>query len=1005
MKRVTVNNETYNSPQHDYYWLDAETYFDIQDNINLGGDTLYGVKENSIFAFHGGSFSNGTIYGILNVEAGAYQVFQSNVDLNNSELKIKAPYILPEWFGAGTGTDDYAALKLAFDIAARSSQIVRLTGQYSLGNNTEPLVVDKNCTLLFAGGSLRNGILGGYINLKTESNDIFGSNLTFAEGTELNVPYLRPEWFGAKGDYNPDTHTGTDDTAAISRAVRTAEILSIKTVKFNAVNYLVSGNGIMIYRGNIILEGSGAMLKESQTRSIATRRYKTKEGKTSIIEDEGSTIGKEAKYTLKDGQGQESDVDTFTITKTSTIYCKNGETCVTCYRGNEYEINLLDKKDSEPSDADPTKEVEVKYINKQFVRSGVSDSIYIKDLQFICDINAKTTTNQTGKNAIGIAFNGTFYGPAWPVIIERCYFKWFDKAFLIDSAYVGADGFAHTLQYCIHCLTFRDNAFWQNTWCVYAEECEYVTKNPEIHLTLYEGPWAFEFVDNRCHQNDFLIRICVQKGLCLIENNNTEGTFGDCPDDNPTYAIDVQLAQRAVARICHNHFESNRTRLVKVVGYLGNECRVVVAETNTDGMDDKLNKCYFANVTLETDQNAIIKNCLIENKLPCEKTLILDDITELSDEGKKLFNYAFLRHRGNKLIENVPFKLVDNEAHGGTVMRVTTPYGQRWMTCSYKTSANGTEDGDIILDTDVYTNQDAALVASNRYLNIEIPYYKEGKEGRLNYIRLTLSEPGTNTDVNLPQYTNSINSISSNRSGFYWMRLQINLEQDFLNGLHVQAHTFPAWRNLSKDSCLYFGAATYVLSSEPLDLNMPLNPHDFDIKPLKNADGVCFFREGERFVIDNFEVTCLQTGYIGTSHEFYPCNDGNENIVISKPILIGTTWEFGFLSFQVCNLADTTSVYENGSSTIVDEDGNTQEKGEYLKYYIRILKGTYSLFNNDEYNQHSFDCIKPILLGRGRGAGNDKDADIKNYLCDGSTFYDEVTGKTYVLYLKNWKEL
>lgn len=79
MRRVTVNNETYNSPEQDYYWLDADTYFDIQDNIDLGGDTLYGVKESSIFAFHGGSFNHGTLDGYVNLRADSNNIFASTL--------------------------------------------------------------------------------------------------------------------------------------------------------------------------------------------------------------------------------------------------------------------------------------------------------------------------------------------------------------------------------------------------------------------------------------------------------------------------------------------------------------------------------------------------------------------------------------------------------------------------------------------------------------------------------------------------------------------------------------------------------------------------------------------------------------------------------------------------------------------------------------------------------------------------------------------------------------
>ena len=104
------------------------------------------------------------------------------------------------------------------------------------------------------------------------------STVTFDQSFQLNVPYLRPEWFGAKGDLvfkrngngnfdlvNEDSYYDgcKDDSDVINETIRVAEELSIKTVKFNAVNYFVD-KGIVIHKGNLHLEGSGALLREDQ---------------------------------------------------------------------------------------------------------------------------------------------------------------------------------------------------------------------------------------------------------------------------------------------------------------------------------------------------------------------------------------------------------------------------------------------------------------------------------------------------------------------------------------------------------------------------------------------------------------------------------------------------------------------------------------------------------------------------------------------------------------------
>ena len=60
--------------------------------------------------------------------------------------------------------------------------------------------------LFFNGGTLNKGILSGTAKLKVMSERMFQvysnghSTVTFDQSFQLNVPYLRPEWFGAKGN-------------------------------------------------------------------------------------------------------------------------------------------------------------------------------------------------------------------------------------------------------------------------------------------------------------------------------------------------------------------------------------------------------------------------------------------------------------------------------------------------------------------------------------------------------------------------------------------------------------------------------------------------------------------------------------------------------------------------------------------------------------------------------------------------------------------------------------
>ena len=152
----------------------------------------------------------------------------------------------------------------------------------------------QSSVFLFQGGSLNNGHIKGFFKFKADNDAIFGESLDFAEGTLLDVASLRPEWFGAVGNYNALTHEGHDDTLAINRAIAVAELLSIKKIEFSSCNYFSSG--IKINRGNIWLQGCGAQLREDQW----------KRGKTDM------------------------DIAGVDNNRAGIIYCKRGSSCIVC---------------------------------------------------------------------------------------------------------------------------------------------------------------------------------------------------------------------------------------------------------------------------------------------------------------------------------------------------------------------------------------------------------------------------------------------------------------------------------------------------------------------------------------------------------------------------------------------------------------------------------------------------------------------------------------------------
>lgn len=128
------------------------------------------------------------------------------------------------------------------------------------------LELPENSVLEFDGGNLANGTLAGKIQFNDADYKIF-DNIEFAmNNSSLGVDFVRPEWFGAKGDFNHATNSGTDDSIAINTAMHAAMTTFTRRVKFRAVPYFV-GDGITIETGHIILEGVYASTVWDDTRT------------------------------------------------------------------------------------------------------------------------------------------------------------------------------------------------------------------------------------------------------------------------------------------------------------------------------------------------------------------------------------------------------------------------------------------------------------------------------------------------------------------------------------------------------------------------------------------------------------------------------------------------------------------------------------------------------------------------------------------------------------------
>ena len=459
------------------------------------------------------------------------------------------------------------------------------------------------------GGTLGNGTLSGIVGIEDTCQQLFRldndkCSVTFADDAVFNVPYLRPEWFGAKGDlvfkrnedgnFNLDNKGSyyegcNDDSAAINETIRVAEELSIKTVKFNAVNYFVE-KGIVIHKGNLRLEGSGALLREDQW-------FEYKNEATGYI-----------------GPGAAWN------SRTSTLFCPKGKNLITI--GEEHSVDE-----------------DITYPTKYADSMNPGDPIVISNLQLWTEGDPWSYYQSADKLPSGINFCTYCSAPLWPFIIERCHFRNFMYAIHINSI----------IGYPVTNLRINECAFFHNMYCLFSERRDKTatTGGVELEPTL-QTSWSLEFTRNKCHDNGFVMKMCVNKGPCRVEYNNLEGAAGFEGEDEPepgVFAVDLELGQRAAAVIRYNHFEMSRPRLVRVKGFWGLNW-VTMLHNNTDGNAngfESSNLCYFDGVVLNTDEDAEVHNCIIEDAPYNGKSLRIAEALDADSADRFPIGSAYLR--------------------------------------------------------------------------------------------------------------------------------------------------------------------------------------------------------------------------------------------------------------------------------------------------------------------------------------------------------------------------
>ena len=711
------------------------------------------------------------------------------------------------------------------------------------------------------GGTLGNGTLSGIVGIEDTCQQLFRldndkCSVTFADDAVFNVPYLRPEWFGAKGDlvfkrnedgnFNLDNEGSyyegcNDDSAAINETIRVAEELSIKTVKFNAVNYLVKA-GIKIYKGNLRLEGSGALLREEQWMDISN------------------------------GTGGRGRLQIWN-TRTSTLFCPKGGSLITL--GEE----LVAGKD-------PV------YPVSQDDSVNPADPVIISDLQLWTAGNVWEYDIEKDKLTSGINFCSNFTGPLWPLIIERCHFRNFYYAVHINTR----------IDYPVTNLRIDECAFSSNMYCLFSRKrpkWEDIKEEdmPKVQAEPYlQTSWSLEFTRNKCHDNGFVMRMAVNKGPCRVEYNNLESAKGFNREDKSepgVFAIDLELGQRAAAVIRYNHFEVSRPRLARVKGFWGLNW-VTMLHNNTDGNIGEYaasNLCYFDSVVLNTDEDAEVHNCIIEDAPYNGKSLRIAEALDAGNANRFPIGSVYLR--------GLPARpLVDGSIKGYYKVNpnaataecshayMQTPMGKMLMRYFYE--KNVTYEHNLVVmqqdfDYDYYHGLKMPF-----YVTIDFPLINEFKMQPL-------------VIFNQLQYAGSQDSKRSytylyfDKGGFFNVRQQFRLDSDF-DKVNIQL-AVRAGTRMPIEGRFFIGKIVVMFSDTTLDMNYSL----MDDRSVDLAESDSYLlRKGDFVTVGGKKYICHTEGYkCAGAVAFSKAADSNVISVGNNILPVGSIWKYGTYRFKI----------------------------------------------------------------------------------------------------------
>ena len=767
--------------------------------------------------------------------------------------------------------------------ASHSPSLIFLEEDVDLGGKT--LYFVPGDVLRANGGTLGGGQIRGVVSIEDTCQQLFrlddngkctvefsyiidkGKNANEKKIEEkriatLNVPYLRPEWFGAKGDLvfkfldyvansEPEDNnvnvielTYLDqynkneckwNSKAINETIRVAEELSIKTIKFNAANYFVE-EGIVIHKGNLRLEGSGALLREDQW----------------FVKDNG-----------RGGHGSTQIKNS----RTSTLFCPKGKSLITL--GEELGV------DEKPV-----------YTTSYADSKNPGDPVVISDLQLWTEGNVWNDYDpEKDYLPSGINFCSCCGAPLWPFIIERCHFRNFYYAIHINSK----------IDYPVNNLRINECAFFYNMYCLHSSVRPDLTPTPGYVLPepTLQTSWSLEFTRNKCHYNGFVMKTAVSKGPCRVEYNNLEGLrgFERRNESEPgVFAVDLELGQRAAAVIRYNHFEESRPRLVRVKGFYPNNW-VTMQHNNTDGNTGGYkasNLCYFDSVILNTDEDAEVHNCIFENIPYQGKSLQIAEALDSNGADRFPIGSVYLRELPARPLNdgvNRYYKINPKaETAPHTHVYMQTPMGRMLMRYYYEINVNY-EHTFFLMSQDFDFEKGQQL-----YVTIDFPLINECNKQPLVIIN-ELQYAGETVNKRTHTY------LYYDKGGFFNVRQQFPVYHETVSKMKVSLG-IKAGTQMPIEGRFFIGNIVVMISNAPLDMNYRL----VDDRSVVLTEGDSYLAsKGDILPIDGNLNICLEGGYKSSDKfGFYKYPQSNLIFMTNNSILpVGSVWKCGNYTFKI----------------------------------------------------------------------------------------------------------